>query len=96
MAFKDRLKALREAAGLTQEGLARAADMSTSTVAKIENAGVDPAWSTVIRLAHGLGVRADAFEDEQPDASPGKPAKVRKGNGRQAPAKKKRKGRSTP
>jgi transcriptional regulator with XRE-family HTH domain len=75
MAFADRLKALREARGLTQEGLARAADMSTSTVAKIENAGVDPAWSTVLRLAKGLGVKADAFQDVEAEPEDGSAAK---------------------
>ena len=49
--FGKRLKELREAAGMTQEGLARAAELSTSAVARIEQRGKDPAWSTVRRLA---------------------------------------------
>jgi transcriptional regulator with XRE-family HTH domain len=61
MAFHVRLKVLREAAGLTQEGLARAADLSASGVAKMERAGSDPVWSTVVRLAAALNVGVDAF-----------------------------------
>ena len=54
--FGKRLRQLREAAELTQEELARKADMSTSAVAKIEQRDVDPSWSTVGKLARALGV----------------------------------------
>jgi transcriptional regulator with XRE-family HTH domain len=69
MPFNERLKSLREAAGLTQEKLARTADMSTSAVSKLEQGGIDPSWSTVQRLARALGVRVEAF-DEDDQASP--------------------------
>lgn len=61
MDFGERLRALREKAGLTQERLARAADLATSTVFKLEQRGGDPAWSTVVKLARGLGVSTEAF-----------------------------------
>ena len=64
MAFKDRLKMLREAAGLTQEGLARAAGLSTSGVAKLERLPMGPSWDTAVKLADALGVSLDAFRDE--------------------------------
>jgi transcriptional regulator with XRE-family HTH domain len=64
MGFNSRLKELREAAGLTQEALARKAGLSTSGVAKLENAGLDPAWSTVVKLAGALDVPVDAFKDQ--------------------------------
>jgi transcriptional regulator with XRE-family HTH domain len=73
MALGDRLKAVREAAGLTQEALARKADLSVSTVAKIEHYGIDPAWSTVIRLARALDVRVSELDDSAL-ARPSKPA----------------------
>lgn len=78
--FGKRLKELREAAGMTQEGLARAAELSTSAVARIEQRGKDPAWSTVRRLARALGVPLSAFETEEDEGSgrqgrPTKPAK---------------------
>jgi transcriptional regulator with XRE-family HTH domain len=84
MALGDRLKSLREAAGLTQERLARAADVSVSAVAKIEHAGIDPAWSTVVRIARGLGVSLGAFDEDTPPpaaAPSGKPARA-KGKGK--------------
>lgn len=63
-AFNERLKALRESAGLTQEGLARAAGVSVSTVSKLEQLGQDPAWSTVVKIAAGLGVSVEAFASD--------------------------------
>jgi transcriptional regulator with XRE-family HTH domain len=72
MPFSERLKALREAAGMTQEGLARKAGLSTSTISKLEQRGVDPAWSTVQRLALALGVRVEAFEEDAPPVVPPK------------------------
>lgn len=66
--FNERLKKLREQAGMTQEGLARLADISTATVAKLEHVkGQDPNWSTVLKLAKALGVSVAAFvPDEAP------------------------------
>ncbi|HEY7328761.1 MAG TPA: helix-turn-helix transcriptional regulator [Gemmataceae bacterium] len=64
MSFGERLKELREAAGLSQDKLARAADLSTSTVAKMEQRAIDPSWSTVQALARALGVSVQAFEDD--------------------------------
>lgn len=63
MSFSGRLRALREAAGLTQQGLATKAGMSVSAVSKLEHAGIDPSWSTVVRLGKALGVSVSAFEE---------------------------------
>jgi transcriptional regulator with XRE-family HTH domain len=60
----ERLREFRRAAGMSQEGLARAADVSTSTVVKIERDAVDPSWSTVEKLAATLGVPVGAFAGE--------------------------------
>jgi transcriptional regulator with XRE-family HTH domain len=87
--FGKRLKQLREAAGLTQEGLARAAGLSTSAVARIEQRGKDPAWSTVQRLARALGVALSAFETEEE----GEP--TRQGRPTKSASSKGRKGRRT-
>jgi transcriptional regulator with XRE-family HTH domain len=69
--FGERLKVLRQDAGLTQEGLARAASLSTSTVSKLEQRALDPSWSTVLQLAKALSVEVSAFvrEDDLPPAS---------------------------
>lgn len=74
MPFSDRLRALRAARGFSQEKLARAADVSTGTVARLEHAGLDPSWSTVVKLAHALGVSPNDFLDEE-----GKSADVAEG-----------------
>ncbi len=63
MAFKDKLRALRELAGLSQDGLARAAGVSTSTVVKLEHGPLAPSWDTAVKLAAALGVSLDAFKD---------------------------------
>jgi len=64
--FAVKLKALREAAGMTQAGLAEAAGLHLSVVFKIEQ-GVreDPSWATVKALAKALGVDCTAFDDEE-------------------------------
>jgi transcriptional regulator with XRE-family HTH domain len=73
MTFGERLRRLRDAAGFSQEGLARAAGLSTSTVAKIEQRGIDPSWTTVQALARALGVEVSAFASP-PAAGPATPA----------------------
>jgi DNA-binding XRE family transcriptional regulator len=70
--FGDRLKTLREAAGLSQEALARAAGISTSAVAKLEQKRVEPSWPTVLELAKALGVGVEAFTTEPPLGQPKK------------------------
>jgi transcriptional regulator with XRE-family HTH domain len=79
--FGRRLKELREAAGLTQESLARAADVSVSSVSKLEQRDLDPAWSTVQALARALGVSTEAFkiEGEAAEPEPAKAVRKRKG-----------------
>jgi transcriptional regulator with XRE-family HTH domain len=79
MHFGERLRELREAAGLSQEALARAADVSTSTVSKLEQRAADPSWSTVQALAKALGVSVTVF---QADADQAEPPPARKGRKR--------------
>jgi transcriptional regulator with XRE-family HTH domain len=76
MAFKDRLKSLRLQAGLTQDRLARATDLTVSTVSKLEQGWTEPSWATVQQLALALGVSVEAFRDTEPPAKrKGPPAK---------------------
>jgi transcriptional regulator with XRE-family HTH domain len=57
MAFKDRLKRLRQAAGLTQQRLATNAGLAMSAIAQLESGHVsDPKLSTLQALAGALGV----------------------------------------
>ena len=79
-----RLKELREAKGLSQEGLARAAGISVSSVSKLEQqkgeSGQDPTWSTIQALARALGVDCTAFADcEEAGGEPDKKPTAKKG-----------------
>jgi transcriptional regulator with XRE-family HTH domain len=76
-AFNERLRQFREAAELTQEGLARRADLSLSFITKLERGGMDPSWSTVQRLAKALGVSTDAFVEDD-ESAPKKSNRPRK------------------
>jgi transcriptional regulator with XRE-family HTH domain len=68
--FREELKRRREAAGLSQEGLARAVDLSVSTVVKLESGRSDPSWKTVQRLASFFQTSTDSFADEVLAAKP--------------------------
>lgn len=85
--FGDRLKALREGKGMTQEGLARAAGVSVGTVSKLEQKGIDPSWSTVQKLAAALGVPVGAFATDGPGSpeAPGVPLESAGGTASQPP-----------
>ncbi|MHB1422106.1 MAG: helix-turn-helix transcriptional regulator [Gemmataceae bacterium] len=79
--FSTRLRELREKAELTQEGLARLANLSTATIVKLERESKeqDPSWSTVQALADALGVSTEAFRVQAtPPAEPAKKSKARK------------------
>lgn len=53
--FGKRLRRLREERGLTQEKLARAADLATGFVSEIERGVTMVSLNTILKLAHGLG-----------------------------------------
>jgi len=56
----ENIKKYRDKLGLTQEALARKADISYNTVIKLETNGIkDPRISTIIKLAHALNVSID-------------------------------------
>src|SRR5262245_7531048 len=63
-AFGARLKQLREAAGLSQQGLAVAAGMNVFGVAKLEQGINGPTWGSVLALARALKVSCEAFVTE--------------------------------
>jgi transcriptional regulator with XRE-family HTH domain len=80
MAFGDLLKVIRGQKGLSQDGLAKAAGLSTSAVSKLEQNLVEPSWPTVRALCRALGVPCTAFDvDEgaqtppEPQCAPGRP-----------------------
>jgi transcriptional regulator with XRE-family HTH domain len=58
--FAKKLKQWREKKGLTQEGLARKAEISYNTVIKLETGGIkDPRVSTIIKIAKALEITMD-------------------------------------
>jgi transcriptional regulator with XRE-family HTH domain len=65
-----RLKSCREAAGLSQQALATAADLSISVVSQIEQgARADPRVSTVVALARALKVSVDELVNKESSPS---------------------------
>jgi transcriptional regulator with XRE-family HTH domain len=78
--FAERLRALREAAGLTQRELAARAGLGLRTVGNLEQGLREPAWATVLALAAALGVDCTAFTTAGPAApsrARGRPRKER-------------------
>jgi transcriptional regulator with XRE-family HTH domain len=64
-AFSERLKSMREAAGLSQQEVAMKADLSLSLVAKMEQGKkADPRASTVLALAGALNVKPGRLLDD--------------------------------
>lgn len=54
------LKRIRKEKQITMEGLARQADVSLNTIAKIENGvNINPKIETVINLCKVLGIKID-------------------------------------
>lgn len=80
MSFGTRLKTLRAIAKLTQEDVARAADMSLSSVRDYENDRKQPLFSNAEKLADALGVDVTAFRTDESTAAdkPKKAGKKRK------------------
>jgi transcriptional regulator with XRE-family HTH domain len=55
-ALGRRLLGLRQAAGLTQEGLADAASLHWTYIGQIERGERNPTYKNLLKLAKGLGV----------------------------------------
>jgi transcriptional regulator with XRE-family HTH domain len=51
------IKRLRDEQDISQETLARRADMSTSSYGKLERAEAGPAWVTFKAIAQGFGMK---------------------------------------
>jgi XRE family transcriptional regulator, regulator of sulfur utilization len=63
------IKEFRKEKGLTQDELARRADIHESYISVLESGRRNPTWPTVRRISHGLGIsllelvqRADELE----------------------------------
>ncbi len=63
--YLKNLSKLRKKKGLTQEKLARKADISFHTLVKIEGGGIkNPRIETVVKLADALGVNLDKLVEK--------------------------------
>ena len=63
------LRTAREAAGLTREELARRANTSTSTIARMELKGHLPSGAAIAKIASVLGIQATELLTEAADAA---------------------------
>ena len=52
----EKVRSLRHERGLTQEALAESLDLSVAYVSLIERGGRNPPFTTVVAIAHALGV----------------------------------------
>jgi transcriptional regulator with XRE-family HTH domain len=67
-----RIRAARQAAGLSQAQIAEAIAMDRENYAKIERGTINVTVDTLVRIAHGVGLRVEI--DFVPPASPLPPA----------------------
>jgi transcriptional regulator with XRE-family HTH domain len=56
VAFGDRMRELRAREGVSQDGLAHTSGVHSTSIGRIERGGREPRLTTILRLAHGLGV----------------------------------------
>ena len=61
--FGQRLRQLREGAGLSQTALAEKCGLTGNTVARIERGEHSPNWETALVIAEALGVDVLAFTE---------------------------------
>jgi len=59
--FGHNLRAARRTAGLSLEGLARQSGVSWSYIGRLERGTANPALTTILKLAHGIGVEPNTL-----------------------------------
>jgi transcriptional regulator with XRE-family HTH domain len=80
----ERLRELRDRAGLTQEALAHRAGVSAASIFRIEQGRPsDPKLSTLVALAEALGLTVGSLADELVREGPPPEKPKRKGKGKQ-------------
>ncbi len=82
MRFADRLKELREEAGLSQPQLAEASGLPVGSIRQYEQGRREPYWQVVFKLATALGVSCEAFKDCIGDDRAETPPAKKKGKGK--------------
>jgi transcriptional regulator with XRE-family HTH domain len=79
--FAEKIKQLREDAGLTQAGLAQRASLSLGIVRDYEQGRKEPSLQSAFKLASALGVSCEAFRDcidAEPEPAPKRTAGKRR------------------
>ena len=61
--FAQNLRTQRLRCGLSQEGLAAACGLHRTEISLLERGAREPRLSTIVRIAHGLGVRPAVLLD---------------------------------
>lgn len=59
----ERIRMLRQRKGIALETLALGEGLSTGTLSKIERGQVDPQFSTLMKIAEGLGIEMKELVD---------------------------------
>jgi len=62
-AFGQRLRELRNRQELSQDALAHATDIHPTAIGRMERGSREPRLTTILRLAHGLGVQPGELLD---------------------------------
>jgi transcriptional regulator with XRE-family HTH domain len=78
MTFAERLRELRDGAGLSEAKLANAAGLTFGAVHGYGLGRRKPSFTAVVKLAHALGTTCEAFadcDDVMPRPEPKKPAR---------------------
>src|SRR5262245_42475891 len=91
--FADRLKDLRETAGISQYELAKRSGLSRQALSNLELGNREPTWETVRTLARALGVSVAEFDSGEPQRALGAKRPTPASNDLGA-AREKRRGRS--
>lgn len=65
-AFGERLRELRQRQRMSQDDLARAAEIHLTAIGRMERGGREPRLTTILRLAEGLGVEPGELVDRLP------------------------------
>ena len=70
MRFREKLQALRAAAGLSQGELADRSGVPAGTIRNLEQGIRLPAWPTLVRLVKALGASMGDFDDCELEDAP--------------------------
>jgi transcriptional regulator with XRE-family HTH domain len=80
VAMGNRMRELREAAGMSRQQIADAAGVSVRAVIQWELGEREPGWFNVVSMAEALGVDCRAFLEEpveRPESRRGRPTKAK-------------------